>query len=781
MANNRKSGSPQTPTIHMLRRTLFLLIVCGIVAFIVLGIKLYQIQIVHHDEYESAAIEQQVRDTTVTASRGTIYDRNKKILAMSASVENIYISPVEINMYGEDVDFIALWLSSILGVDYDSIVEKAQDSKSWYKTISSKVEQDVADQVREFKNTYNIKGVKIEADTKRYYPYSSLCAHVIGFVGTDNYGLGGIESKYNEELTGENGRIVRAKNSAGTDMLFTNFEDYYDAENGNDIVLTIDTTVQYYLEKHLRQAVADYQVQNGAAGIVMDVNTGEILAMASLDDFDLNSFLDVSDEVQAIIDEAETNEEKSSILYNAQQKQWRNKAVSDTYEPGSTFKIITMAMALDLGIVNENDHFYCGGSVGVTGREADNPVNCWKKAGHGDQTLAQALQHSCNVAFVNIGLKVGAENFYKYAEAFGFFDAASTGSAQQSGSTGIDLPGEASSIWWSRDTFLNPDNKSQLAAASFGQTFNITPLQLITAVSACANGGYLMEPHIVKQECSADGEVIREVKPEVKRQVISEETSEKVCAMLERVVGDNVEGTGKNAYVTGYRVGGKTGTSTNTVLEASTGEKQYIVSFIGVAPTDEPQIAVLVLLDCPSKDSGIYISGGQMAAPTVGKIMADVLPYIGVEAVYTDEELETMDKTVPNLTGLPVSQAIAALAEQNLSYRVIGSDSDDAIITKQLPRYNSVIASKSQVILYVDAEPSDEIEEMPDLTGLSYNVARQRLGFYGLFIRSDGGAIYDSEYLQVQGQSIQPGEEVEHGTVVIVSLVNNNESDYGRY
>lgn len=776
MRNLKTPSGSYSPNRMMLSRALFLLILLGVAAFVVLAAKLFQIQIVKHDMYESAAIEQQVRETTVTASRGTIYDRNGKILAMSASVDTIYISPAEIKMYDEDPALIASRLSEILGVDYNKILEMTGDTKSWYKTVARKVEQDVSDKVREFKNEYNLKGVKIEADSKRYYPYSSLASHIIGYVGADNYGLNGIEAYYDDALTGTNGRVVRAKNSAGTDMLFTKYEDYYDAEDGCEVVLTIDATIQYYLKKHLSQAVADYDIQNGAAAIAMAVNTGEILGMVSLGDFDLNNYQVVSEDAQARIDAAETPEEKSTLLAEAQQLQWRNKAISDTYEPGSTFKIITLAMALEEGLVSEGESFYCGGSVAVTGRTT--PVNCWKTAGHGAQTLTQAVQHSCNVAFVNIGLRIGEEPFYKYCEAFGFFESSTDSSAQLTGKTGIDLLGESGSIWWSKDVFCSPTNYSQLAAASFGQTFNITPLQLITAISACANGGYLMQPYLVKQINSASGETITQNEPVKVRQVISESTSEKVCAILERVVGDSVDGTGKNASVAGYSIGGKTGTTTKTTLEAETGEKQYIVSFIGIAPMEDPQIAVLVLLDTPSNETGIYISGGQMAAPTVGKIMADVLPYMGVEAQYSEEELANADVSVPNISGMTVEQAKAALEEQGLSSRVIG---EGGAVTDQLPAANAYIAMGSTVIIYAGAEPSEELETVPDLVGHTYSEARQMLEYYGLFIRSSTGISPDSRTVVVSKQRVASGTEAEHGTVIEVTLVDNDTSIQGRY
>lgn len=764
--NNSEKKGNRPPNKMMLSRTLFLIAVCGVAAFIVLIARLYHIQITNHEKYESAAIDQQVRETTVTANRGTIYDTNMKILAMSATVDTIYISPAEIAMYDEDPVLIAQNLSDILDVDYSKILEMTSDTRSWYKTVARKVEEDVADKVREFKNEYGLKGVKIETDTKRYYPYGNLACHVIGYVGFENTGLNGIEASLDSVLTGVSGRIVRAKNSYGTDMLYTKFEDYYDSEDGNSVVLTIDSTIQYYVEKHLQQAVEDYGVKNGAAAIAMNVNTGEILAMASLGNFDLNNYQDVSDEVKEKMAETTDEAVRNSILAQAQQLQWRNKAVSDTYEPGSTFKIITLAMALEEGVTSLNSNYYCGGYIEVTGDNAGSGRHCWKTAGHGSQTLTQAVQHSCNVAFIMLGQAVGAETFYKYARAFGFFNT-----------TGIELSGESGSIWWSDEVFCDPLNKTQLAAASFGQTFNITPLQLITAVSACTNGGNLMQPYLVKEILDENGNVVSKTEPTVVRQVISQETSDTVCQILEQVVCDKVDGTGKNAYVAGYRIGGKTGTSTNTVLEVE-GVKQYIVSFIGVAPMDDPQIAILVLLDSPSSDCGVYVSGGNMAAPTVGNMLADILPYMGVEAVYTPEEEANMDRSVPNITGMSLDEAKAVLSQQGLGYRVIGNGAE---VTMQLPSANLVVAANSEIILYAGSEPSDSLEEMPDLTGLTYSIARQRLGYYGLFIKTDSNRLDDSETIVVSKQSIEAGTEVEHGTVVEVTLVDIDTSNNGLY
>lgn len=776
MPQNERGRAPGGgPNRMMLRRTLFLMSVCGIAAFLALGARLCQIQIFQHDEYEAAAIAQQVRETTVSAARGTIYDRNGAILAISAGVDTVYISPAEIERNNEDKEAIARGLAEILDADYETILKKAGNTKSWYEVVARKVEAETAELVRKFKAEGGYVGIKIESDTKRYYPNGSLASHVIGFVGLDNTGLGGIESRYDSLLSGENGYVMRSTTAAGTDMLYQSYEDYVDAHNGDSLTLTIDAVIQSYVEKHLAQAVEDYDIQNGAAAICMEVDTGAILSMVSLGNFDLNDYQTISAEAEVEISAAAQSEEEYDELYAlAQQQQWRNKAISDTYEPGSTFKIITLAMALEEGVVNENSSFYCGGSMNVLGRGS--PLKCWKYGGHGPQSLTQAVQHSCNVAFVNIGQLVGEEKFYEYAEGFGFIERTADTSQQLTAKTGIDLGGESGSIWWSEDVFCNPENLSQLAAASFGQTFNITPIQLITVVSACVNGGRLMQPYLVQSVEDPQGNLVSQTEPQVVRQVVSEETSASVRRILEQVVSDQTEGTGHNAYVAGYRIGGKTGTSTKTTKEIS-GEKEYIVSFIGFAPADDPEVAILVLLDDPSSESGIYISGGQMAAPVVGKMMADILPYLGYEPEYTDSELAAADKAVPELTGMSITQAKSALSESGLGCRVIG---EGDTVTDQLPRAGAVIAAGSEVLLYAGQNPAPTTETMPDLRGLSYEAARQRLGELGLYLTAENG-VTDPAAQLVSAQSTAPGEELAHGSVVGVTLYENEASMLGEY
>ncbi len=769
-----ESLTRQGPNSRMLRRVLFLALLFGAAAFALLLLRLYRLQITDHDYYESLALAQQLREAPTVIARGSVCDCRGRPLALSASVENVFLSPAEIDQNGEDRALIARGLAEILSLDEASILEKSRQTGSWYVTLKRRVEREEADAVRRFKTENGLHGVHLEPDSRRYYPNSSLACHVIGFVGTENTGLEGIEAMYDEALSGTAGRTLRLTNAYGAELLLSSYEDYEPGEDGCDLMLTLDATVQYYVEKHLKQAVRDYDIQNGAGAIAMDVNTGAILAMASLDSYDLNDFLAVSPEAQAAVDAAATPEEAAALLRQAQERQWRNKALSDTYEPGSTFKIITLAMALESGAVHLSDSFYCGGSVSVTGRTS--PIRCWKDGGHGSQTLTQAVQHSCNAAFVNIGLRVGAETFYRYCEAFGFLELTDDPDRSLTAKTGIDLAGESGSIWWSENTFYSQRNLSQLAAASFGQTFTITPLQLITAVSACVNGGMLMQPYVVQRIVAPDGSTRYEHEPEAVRRVISEETSATVRGILEQVVGDPNDGTGRNAAVTGYRIGGKTGTSEKVSLEAQTGQKQYIVSFIGFAPADDPQIAILVFLDTPSNESGVYISGGQMAAPVVGQMMADILPYLGVEPQTVDGGPRA-DVTVPSLSGLTAREAAAALREAGLDSRSIG---EGERVTAQLPRAGATVAAGTQMILYYDAYPSSESVEMPALSGMSYAQARDLLAAQGLYLHSRS-PVSDAWRQTVSGQSIPAGEAVRHGSIIEVALVSAEESMLGRY
>ncbi len=767
--NNGSGGGAHAmsePDAGMRRRTLIVMMLCGILVFLILIAFYYNKMIIKNELYETEALQQQVRTTIISTSRGTIYDSNMKILAMSADTKNVYISPAEIVRFNEDPVEISRFLAETLNVDYGMIISMTEETESWYKVVKRDVDLDTAAIVTAYITKNNLQGIKTEDSQKRHYPYNSLASHVVGYVGFENTGLSGIELALDSVLTGSSGRIIRARDVNNKDLLYTDYEDFAEKTDGYDVVLTIDSNIQYYLEKHLEKAIEDYQVLDGAAAIAMEVKTGKILGMVSLDNFDLNNYEEVSDLVKAKMDATEDEAVKNSIFYNGQQEMWRNKAVQMSYEPGSTFKIITLAMALEEGLYAPDDELNCDGYIEVTGDEEGEGRHCWNLAGHGVQTLTGAMQHSCNCALIQMGIKIGAETFYDYARAFGFMET-----------TGVELPGEASSLWWSEDVFFASYNKTQLAAASFGQTFNVSPLQLIRAVSAACNGGYLMQPYLVSEIRDENGVTVSKTEPTVLRQVISEETSRTVCEILEQVVCDRVEGTGKNAYVAGYKIGGKTGTSTDTVKE-QTGVKEYIVSFIGVAPTDNPEICILVLLDNPSRESGIYVSGGNMAAPVVGDMFADILPYIGIEPNYSPEELANIDRAVPNIEGKTAVEAQAILAESGFGTRIIGNGE---YITKQFPDAGSVIAARSDILLYLDSEPSEDLEEVPDLTGLTYSIARQRLGFYGLYINTSANSISDSELVLVTGQSIEAGSMVPHGTVVEVTLKDTDMSNYGRY
>nr|MBQ4318238.1 hypothetical protein [Clostridia bacterium] len=633
----------------VLGRTLFLMVVCGILIFIPLIAQLYKLQITEHEEWQQKALSQQTRGTTIAANRGTIYDRNYKTLAISASVESVYIATkyIDEDDYERQSHLIATGLSQILDIEYDAVYEKTQKKDSYYQSIARKLEPEVIEQVRAFKTEYNLPAIQIEPDTKRYYTYGTFASQMLGFVNVDGDGIEGFESYYNEKLSGTPGKIVSLKNAKGTSM-FDTYEKYYDAEDGLSAVLTIDETIQHLLEKHLEAAVIDSYVENRGAAIVMVPDTGEILGMAVTGGSDLNTPRELTAEEEESIAElegAEYNAAKTAILL----EKWRNKCVADTYEPGSIFKVITSAMALEESVVSLDSHFNCTGSARVEGW--DEPINCWKKAGHGDQDFTRALQNSCNPAFISIGKKIGQSTFYEYLEAFGF-----------GRKTGIDLPGEASGLLHDRKTFLS--NDVSLAVASFGQTFTVTPIQLISAVCAVVNGGYLMQPHVVKEFVNSEGVVQETVEPQVIRQVISEETSATMRQLMQAVVDD---GSGRNAQVAGYSIGGKTATSEKiSAVEDTTGK--YVVSFLAVAPADDPQIALLVLLDTPGEEiPQSQRSGGYLAAPLAGRILADMLPYLGLEPSYTGEELFGSEVTMPGVTGWSVEDALEVLNNKSMT------------------------------------------------------------------------------------------------------------------
>jgi len=756
----KKNNREQKPSRAMLVRTVFLLAVCGIAAFIVLAVRLYNIQIVNNGLYEAKALDGQLREATISASRGTIHDTNGKILAMSAAVENVFISPLEISRNEQDIDLIASGLSTILGVTRESVVDKAAKTDSQYQVIKLKTESAEADLVREFISENKIRGVHFESASKRYYPNDNLASQIIGFVGTDNTGLDGLEKRYDEYLTGVNGRKVRLKNAKGTDLLFTGFDDYYDAQDGDNITLTIDSTIQYFVEKHLEQAITDYDIQKGAACIAMNAKTGAILALANYPNINPNDYQRLSESTMEKLSFIEDEEEYIKAFHDAQFSQWRNRSLADTYEPGSVFKIFTLAMALEENIASPDSVFNCTGSKEILGRKPDEPVRCWRRWGHGQQTLCKAIQNSCNIACVELGLRLGARTFYKYIDAFGLRDK-----------TGLDNNAEGRSLWWEDRVFFAKDNHSQLASATFGQTFTVTPIQMITAVTAAINGGYLMQPYIVKQVTDSNGNIIEAAEPTVLRQVISNETSATVRSILEDVVKI---GTGKNAQIVGYNIGGKTGTSEDVVQIAKNRgkvQKDYIVSFLGFAPADDPEIVILLLLDTPSRKTGISISGGSMAAPVVGNIFSDILPLcLGITPQYTGDDLKDINVDMPRVTNKSVEEAKELLLDLGFDYTVIG---DGDSVTWQYPAPNAHVASGVTAKLYAGEDIPQGTVIVPQLSGMSYSSAKKELENRGLFIRTTGAPKSDKQ-VAVSVQSIPAGQEASYGSVVEVTLIDKD-------
>lgn len=748
---SRKENSAKRATKVLKSRTLVLAAVLGIATFAALLCRLYYLQIVQHEELQEKAVAQQTRSSTITASRGTIYDANGEILAISASAETIFISPHEIAENECDKDLIADKLSEILNVDRDSIRQKEEKVESYYQIVKQRAEQEDADKVREFINENKIKGIYLVPDSKRYYPFGSLASQVIGFVSNDNVGLYGIEALYEEELEGTAGLVVTEKNARGEDVLYK-YEQYYDAQDGDSLVLTIDTTIQHYLEQGLEDAVEKFDVKNGATGIVMNVKTGAILAMASLPNYDLNDPRTIYDERLAAQLEGLEGDEYKEKLGELQLKQWRSKAINDTYEPGSTFKIITLAMALEEGVISESSTFECSGHINVTGWYK--PIYCSKKAGHGHQTLAQAVANSCNPAFINIGLKVGTEKFYQYVKDFGFLET-----------TGIDLQGEGKGIFFDEKQFNS--QVVSLASAAFGQTFTVTPIALITAEAAAVNGGYLRQPYLVQEVLDSDGNVVYEHDSTPVRQVISEETSKRVCALLEGVVDG---GTGKNAYVAGYRIGGKTGTADKTGTKTEENPQgDIVVSFVGVAPIDDPEIILLVALDTPSRTTGTYPSGGNMAAPTAGSLFAQILPYLGIEPNYSEEEMAGADTNVPNCVNLSMEDAKKRLSDSGFAFRTVG---DGDTVTDQTPVGGSIVPGNAEIILYLGAEKPNEKCVVPKVVGLTAEQANKALTDAGLIMKVMGDTSGSTTSVRVTTQSVAEGAEVSAGTVVSVQLTD---------
>ena len=609
-------------------------LVLGMLAFFPIAARLIQLMVVDYGYYTAKALNNQTRSTSVLTERGTIYDRNMNVLAVSRGVEHVYLDPHELKQAKVDLEKLASFLGDLLDKDPRWILEQAGDTRRRYKQVAGGIPRETADEIRSYILENDVSGVHLEPSVRRSYPFGELASQVIGFTNLSGQGSEGIEAAYDAFLSGPSARVITTKGSNEMDMPFS-YESLVVPRESCNVILTLDATVQSCLENRLREAIAKYDVQNGAFGLVMNCKTGEILAMATIGGYDPNDYQKVTDEkIAAQLEELEkayrawpeTSEEYAQgkqvyddVLTQARLRQWRNRVISDGYEPGSTFKVLTMAAALDCGAIDLNTHFYCRGAERIPGRSQ--LLHCWRAAGHGAEQTPQALQNSCNLAFAHIALKLGGDRFYDYVKQFGILEK-----------TGIDLAGESKGVFFDKALVTNTDKwgTASLTSGSFGQTFKITPLQLVRGIASVVNGGKLLEPYIVSEVQDAQGNVVFRQEPTVTRRTIKEETSETMRALIRSVV---TEGTAKNANVVGYDIGGKTGTSEKIDVFDDNGQRvlDKIVSFVGIATMDDPEYIVLAALDTPSRATGIYISGGVMAAPTVGAILADILPYLGVK------------------------------------------------------------------------------------------------------------------------------------------------------
>ncbi len=718
--------------------------------FALLIVQLFNVQVLQHDFWQQKAVAQQLSDVEISANRGQIYDANKSVLALTREVYTIVMASENIRQEKTRVK-IADELSVMLDIDRETLYKQTQDEKSKYRVIKAKVDRSVADTFIAWVNENRLGGVfRVVTDYKREYPLGNLLSTVMGFVGKDNVAREGLELKYDEVLSGVPGRMVIAQNTSG-DQLPTSLDYEYtvDAEDGNSLVLTVDQYIQQVTEKYLSETLEQYHATNRGCAIVMDVDTCAILAMATKGDYDPNNYMEIDDPTVAEQIALLTGDEQAAALVEARQKQYRNKAL-DFYEPGSVFKTFTAAMGLEEGLVSENTMFYCGNSITV----ADRTIRCWiYPRGHGQISFRDAIANSCNPSFVNLGGKIGAKRFSKYYVGFGF-----------TGRTGIDLLGEpavSSSLYYDPAT-MTPVN---VAASSIGQTFKVTPLQMATALCAVANGGYLMQPYIVQQVLDGDGEVVSNTEPMIKRQVISTDTSKRLCAMLENAVSG---GAIKNAYISGYRVGGKTGTAQKTETRPEDikdeDKVKVIASFGGIAPADDPKVVVLVMIDEPSVKSG-----GTVAAPLAKKILKDILPYMGIEPNYTEEEIAGLDRSVPQVTGNKVSVAATTLGNASLSYKTVGKGTT---VIRQIPESGSAIPKGGTVWLYTD-ESDVQMATVPDFTGKTVAQVNQAAKAAGINvvlsgISTTGGVASASQ------QSATAGQQVPKGTVVTVEFAYND-------
>lgn len=770
------------PTLSMQRRTsLFMTIVMSVVFLGIAG-WIFYLSVIQNKFYQAKANDYHFGTIDISAHRGSIYDTNGTPLARSASVYKVYLDPkqfrIEIDELQERIDeeneekkngtykapeprkdengneipIVPLpvtaeaykqetvkLLSEKLGISIDD-VESSMEENSQYSVLQTQVEKPVADEVLAHFDKYDFTSIHVEEDTKRYYPQNELAAQVIGFTSGDGSGAYGVEAYYDEYLSGTDGKVISAKDSNGREMPYK-YSKTYPAQNGNDIYLTIDATLQHYLEKHLQEMVDEFEVKNRACGIIMNVNTGAILAMASCPSFDLNNPYDISDPNAANEIAKLTGESRKTLLAEEREAQWKNKPIAEINEAGSVFKIITSASGIEENLVDVNgDSFYCSGRQDVADRTGPNGIGCHNLSGHGQQTFVEAITNSCNPAFIQIGARLGVDKFFYYLKSFGLTEK-----------TGIDLPGESSSI------YMENMSEVDLAVTSFGQSWALTPMELVVACSASINGGYVLEPYVVSKILDEDGNVVLENERTVKRQVISEDTSSKMRDVLEKVVEGNTSG---NVYIKGYRIGGKSGTAQKLGMTTENGEDEYVSSYLCFAPANDPEIMLYVMADMPNKEIAYY--GSKVAVPTARKIMEDVLPELGYYPEYDESEFATLDQQVPFVTDKSVSDARATVEAKGFKCEVIGNGDT---VTAQSPLVGTSIAYTGTVFLYTDDDPDAEMTEVPAVEGISVKDADDAMNYSGLNYVATGASLSE-EGAVVKKQSIPAGTQVPKGTVI---------------
>ena len=753
----------------MMQRLVFVVCPVMLVVLVYVVVNLFNWSVVRGEEMEGRAARQQLSDSTIKATRGTIYDTNMNVLAQSATAWNVIIDPATID---EEFDKqiasaqeneqpvpskeslqqqMASDLAGALGLNVEDVLEQMSYTNRRYRKIADRADRSAINALLEVLDEKDYVGVSTEVSTKRYYPYSTLASSVIGFCNSEDTGIYGLEAQYDDVLSGTDGRIITAQDAL-QDALPTTYERTYDAVDGYSIVTTIDTVIQQYIESALQSAVDQYQPEGGAAIIVMDTNTGGILGLASYPNYDLNDPYTILDSYTLQqIDLLETEEEKSAARAEARETQWQNKTITDTYEPGSVFKIVTASAALEEGTATVNSTYYCNGVVEFKDGSGTLSIHCHNRSGHGQESFIQALVNSCNPAFMEIGLGLGQDRFFEYYQAYGLTEK-----------TGIDLPAERVGVYYD-ETMSN----ISLASCSFGQSNTVTPLQMLTAAVAGINGGYLLTPRVVDRVIDQDGNTVEEFGTEVKRQVISEETSAIMRDGLEQVVSAN---GGTNASVAGYRIGGKSGTAqilTNTVEEGE--EEMYVFSYFVFAPADDPQVAALVLIDSPTQGDTSYAN--TVVGPLASTVMSDILPYLGIGTTYTDEELANQEVSVPTgLVGADLATAEAKLRSQGLEAYIIG---DGENVIDVYPEESSRVPNESTIVLYTEGSEISTVT-MPNVVGMTPTQASQTLGSYGLNVRISGGAANNTK-ARVVLQEYEAGTTLTRGTVVEIECVVSGE------